>query len=261
MPVVENRNDSEWPTMVLSIRIRRGSLFESLAFLSVGAGCCVFGWGLVAECGVLACCVVLVLPFTNDVTCVGKGIKTVDIQAFVPYPRVERFHIAVASGLARRNICQTGVFPGPFFHDFRDELRAVVRAQHGGVNPASRGGRIQVLTQHRGGYRTLHHATNTLTRELIHDRHDFQRLPGLVSIKLEIHSPHRVRHTVFGPSAFTCGAVEVPRYFRRRRTGTFKHNLPPPSLSFLPKPARAWMFGLTGCASTRLTSRYRLDHP
>ncbi len=66
--------------------------------------------------------VVVVFPVVDDHACVEQAVELVEVQAFVAEAVVERFDVAVAPGLTRRDVGDADDVLAEIGEGFRDEF-------------------------------------------------------------------------------------------------------------------------------------------
>ena len=141
--------------------------------------------------------VVLVFPVADHDPSMKQRVETVDVQALVTEPRVERLYISVAPGLARWNVRQSGSCACPLCHGVGDELRPVVTAQHHWC-PVYGDEFLEMPDESLGGDRPLHETAQTFAGVFVYDRADLDRFAALIDIELEIDRPHHARRSRLG---------------------------------------------------------------
>ena len=204
----------------------------------------------------------LILPICDDDAGVRQGPEDVDVQAFVADPAVERFDIAVAPRLTRRDERTVKGDHRPSRSSPRRPARARCRTA------AQRGNRVggqpvQLVDQVIGGDAALDQPAQAFAGVLIHDGHDLDRAPVGGGVELKVHGPHPIRrigNQRLGPSAL------APRRLRRRRCGTrrpsSRHNslqafvVDIPAVGTSPmvgaaKPPPGMLFGPLGAATPK----------
>jgi len=123
---------------------------------------------------------------------VQQRVEAVDVQALVAEPAVERLDVPVVPGRAGRNVGQAGAGAGPVGHRVADELRSVVRSEHG--RGAADGDEVlEVGSESVRGDRPLDKPSDALTGVFVDDGADLDRAALLVGIELEVHRPHEIR--------------------------------------------------------------------
>ena len=98
--------------------------------VSVRAVPSICGRGSVAERGVPATVVVVLLPVADHDSRVSEAVETVQVQALVANAGIERFHVAVAPRLTGWNVGNPHHALRPIGQGLGDELGPVVASQH-----------------------------------------------------------------------------------------------------------------------------------